>query len=88
MVNVGHSTKTAPASRREPSVPTSSARASLTRPAKPDGDRVRASTSRSVKPDGNVRELAEQVERRHGDGVADVLVLQRAEPLKRVPRLP
>ena len=35
IVNVGQSTKTVAATRREPSVPIPSARASLTRPAKP-----------------------------------------------------
>ncbi len=51
IVNVGHSTKTAPASRRDPSVPTPSARASLTRPAKP-AVTAAASHSRSISQTG------------------------------------
>ena len=51
MVNVGHSAKTAPASSREPSVPMPSARASLTRPAKPTV-MSSASQSRSISQTG------------------------------------
>ncbi len=87
MVNVGHSAKTAPASSRELSLPISSARASLTRPANPTVT-SRASQSRSDQPDRHVQQLASQEKRRHRDGVADVLVLQAAEPLVRIPQRP
>ena len=39
-------------------------------------------------PDRHVRELAGQVERRHRDGVADGLVVQRAEAVQRIPQVP
>ena len=67
--------------------------AHLERPGQPDqsgeadGDEYREPEPLD-QPDGHVRELAEQEERRHGDGVADVLVLQRAEPLKGIPQRP
>ncbi len=39
-------------------------------------------------PDRHVRELAGQVERRHRDGVADGLVVQRAQGVLRIPQVP
>ncbi len=87
MVNVGHSANTAPASSRELSLPISSARASLTRPAKPSGHE-QGEPKPLCQPDRHVEQVASQKEGRHRDGIADVLVLQAAEPLIRIPQRP
>ena len=86
IVNVGHSANTVPASSREPSEPIRSVGASLASPQKPAATAARARAARSPRPAPAA--AAQQEERGHRDRVADVLVLQRAEPLVRIPQRP
>ena len=87
MVKVGHSANAAPASSRV------AARSDPERLGQPDQPEERHRHEQRHPepfghPDRHVQRVRGQIEQAHREGVADVLVLQAAQPLQRIPQVP